>query len=282
MPTYQEAGVDITKADKLVEHLGLSGFGAVIDLEPKENTVVLSCDGVGTKILVAEAQQDFTTIGIDCVAMVVNDLLCQGARPHSFLDYYATGRISLKKSKDIMDGILKGCSIAGCKLVGGETAEMPGMYRGHMFDLAGFGMGIMEKMIPSFTQGGETIIGIPSSGPHSNGFSLLRKTLPILDIPLTPTRIYTKEILDNLEHINAAAHITGGGIHGNLTRILHGRKYELDFNLQGWWADLKGRFYNMERFEFESTFNCGWGMMFLTNDPDKIDIPDAQVLGKVL
>ena len=121
MPTYQEAGVDITKADKLIEHLGLSGFGAVIDLEPKENTVVLSCDGVGTKILVAEAQQDFTTIGIDCVAMVVNDLLCQGARPHSFLDYYATGRISLKKSKDIMDGSLKGCSIAGCKLVGGNN-----------------------------------------------------------------------------------------------------------------------------------------------------------------
>ena len=284
MTTYKEAGVDITKADKLVEHLKLDGFGAVVELQGTNPTIVMSCDGVGSKILVAEAQLDHTTIGIDLVAMCTNDLLCQGARPHSFLDYYATGAISLKKSKDIMDGIIKGCKIAGCTLVGGETAEVPGMYVGHRYDLGGFAMGIMEKLIPSFTQGGEYIVGIPSSGPHSNGYSLLRKLMPIQEIPLTPTRIYTNEIMDNLKHINGCAHITGGGIHGNISRILHGHDYKLNLPEleEGWWKQLRVRCNKMDDYEFESTFNCGWGMMIVCDDPDKLDIPDMKVLGSVI
>jgi len=284
MTTYKEAGVDITKADKLVEHLKLDGFGAVVEIPGTNPTIVMSCDGVGSKLLVAEAQQKHDTIGIDLVAMCTNDLLCQGARPHSFLDYYATGALSLKKSKDIMDGILKGCELAGCKLIGGETAEVPGMYVGHRYDLGGFAMGIMEKLIPSFTQGGEYIVGIPSSGPHSNGYSLLRKLIPIIEIPLTPTRIYTNEIMDNLEHINGCAHITGGGIHGNLTRILHGHDYTLNLPEyeEGWWQQLRLRCNKMDDFQFESTFNCGWGMLIVCDDPSKIDIPDMKILGKVL
>ena len=219
--------------------------------------------------------------------MCTNDLLCQGARPHSFLDYFATGALSLKRAKEIMDGILKGCELAGCKLIGGETAELPGMFVGHRYDLAGFAMGTMEKMLPQMTKGGEFIVGIPSSGPHSNGFSLLRKHVPIMEIPLTPTRIYTNEIMDNLKHINGCAHITGGGIHGNLSRILHGHDYHLELELTNandeYWYNMRNRyFHSMEDFEFESTFNCGWGMLIVCDDPDKLDIPDMKVLGSVV
>tara|TARA_R110000851_G_scaffold194330_2_gene345156 strand:- start:99 stop:956 length:858 start_codon:yes stop_codon:yes gene_type:complete len=285
MTTYKEAGVDVTKADRLVEHLQLEGFGAVIELEGVNPTIVMSCDGVGTKILVAEAKNDHSTVGIDLVAMCTNDLLCQGARPHSFLDYYATGAISLKKSREIMDGILEGCKLAKCKLVGGETAELPGMYVNHRYDLAGFAMGIMEKMLPLMTQGGEYIVGIPSSGAHSNAFSLLRKLIPIMEIPLTPTRTYTDEIMNNLEHINGAAHITGGGIHGNISRILHGHDYELNLPVHApntWWGKLRTKCKHMSDYEFESTFNCGWGMLLVVDDPSKLDIDDMQVLGRVI
>jgi phosphoribosylformylglycinamidine cyclo-ligase len=156
MTIYKDAGVDISKADRLVEHLKLEGFGAIVELEGVNPTIVMSADGVGTKILVAEAQNKHDTVGIDLVAMCTNDLLCQGARPHSFLDYYATGSISLKKSREIMDGILEGCRLAGCKLIGGETAELPGMFVNHRYDLGGFAMGIMEKLLPKMTQGGVT------------------------------------------------------------------------------------------------------------------------------
>ena len=285
MTIYKDAGVDISKADRLVEHLKLEGFGAIVELEGVNPTIVMSADGVGTKILVAEAQNKHDTVGIDLVAMCTNDLLCQGARPHSFLDYYATGAISLKKSREIMDGILKGCELAGCKLIGGETAELPGMFVNHRYDLGGFAMGIMEKLLPKMTQGGEYIVGIPSSGPHSNGFSLLRRIIPIMEIPLTPTRIYTNEIMDNLEHINGCAHITGGGIHGNICRILHGHDYELNlpaYEPDSWWYQLRKRCKVMEDFEFESTFNCGWGMLLVVDDPTKLNIPDMKVLGRVL
>src|SRR6056300_612459 len=143
---YKKSGVDIELADKLVDYLGIKGYGAVIPVGNEK--IVLSTDGVGTKILVAEAQNKFDTIGIDLVAMCTNDILCQGAKPHSFLDYYATGRLDLEKSKQILKGIQKGCELAGCKLVGGETAEMPGVYEGSNFDLAGFAMGIVQSDKP--------------------------------------------------------------------------------------------------------------------------------------
>ena len=277
--TYKDSGVNTELADELVEHLGMSGYGAVIPIGDKQ--IVLSTDGVGTKLLVAEAQQRFDTIGIDLVAMCTNDLLCQGARPHSFLDYYATGELDLEKSKQILSGILEGCKLAGCTLVGGETAEMPGVYEGNKFDLAGFAMGIVESERPAPVQAGDLLVGIPSSGPHSNGFSLLRKILPLQDIPLTPTRIYTNEIMDNLHYIKAISHITGGGLHGNIPRVLGSRKYRLDNKIPvGWWSDLFDRS-KLPKLEFEKVFNCGYGMVIVVDNMKNIDISDAEVIGAV-
>lgn len=280
---YKSAGVDIKLADELVKYLGMSGYGAVIDLGGVK--VVLSTDGVGTKLLVAEAQNKFDTIGIDLVAMCTNDVLCQGARPHSFLDYYATGKLDLEKSKTILDGIVKGCELAGCKLVGGETAEMPGVYTDTRFDLAGFCMGIVEKDLPHKVTTGDILVGIPSSGPHSNGFSLLRKLLPMDQIPLTPTRIYTDEVMSNLEYIRACSHITGGGIHGNLPRVLNGHEYKLNIDIPGdsWWQDVFERS-KLSKYEFECTFNCGWGMILVVAKKDikHLNIVDFQVIGEIM
>ena len=196
MTTYKETGVDIEVGNEVAKYLGFKDFGASIMIGGEE--VVMSTDGVGTKLLVAEAQNKFDTIGIDLVAMCVNDILCKFATPIAFMDYYATGKICLDKSKEILDGILKGCEISGCELVGGETAEMPGVYEGTNFDLAGFVVGTtIDKGKDTKVQSGDLLIGLPSSGPHSNGFSLLRKILPLEDIPLNPTRIYVKEILEH-------------------------------------------------------------------------------------
>ena len=299
--TYKDAGVDVNKADKLVKHLGIGGYGAVIDIDktlPQFTTwnnpywhtgcrLVMGTDGVGTKILVAEQLKKYDTIGIDLVAMCVNDIICHGATPFAFLDYYATGKLVLKKSKEILKGIQQGCEIADCQLVGGETAEMPGVYTKSKFDLAGFAIGLVHAQDerPKNVKIGDHIIGIPSSGLHSNGFSLIRKLYKeYTEEMLTPTRIYTYDVLPVIQHINALAHITGGGIHGNLPRVLpKGTSYKLKFKYSKQWQEL----YKKTKFsktEFESTFNCGWGMLLVAKETDKIldHIKDAKVIGEIV
>ena len=286
--TYKDAGVDIFKADQLVKYLGITGYGSLIKLG--NVWIVLSTDGVGTKLLVANELEKYDTIGIDLVAMCANDVLCHGAKPYAFLDYYATGKLNIEKSKEILKGILEGCRQAGCELVGGETAEMPGLYEGEHFDLAGFCMGVIERKyeIPKNVSAGDILIGLPSSGPHSNGFSLIRKLYKeYTEEMLTPTRIYTHNVLPIIKHINALAHITGGGIHGNLPRVLpKGTSYKLKFKYSKQWQEL----YKKTKFskaEFENTFNCGWGMLVVAkklHDTDKIldHIKDAKVIGEII
>ena len=286
MDKYTESGVDIAKGNEIAKYLGFKDFGATIKIGGEE--VVISTDGVGTKLLVAEAQNKFDTIGIDLVAMCVNDILCKFAKPIGFLDYYATGKLCLDKSKEILDGILKGCEIAGCELMGGETAEMPGVYEGSKFDLAGFVVGtVIDQEKDTTVQSGDLLIGIPSSGPHSNGFSLLRQILPLEDIPLTPTRIYTKEILDNHHLIRNCAHITGGGLLENIPRMLDGKKFNLEVELYGeWFIDLYTKCQNeMTLQEFLSVFNGGWGMV-LAIPPDNWNLLkysiQCEIIGEVL
>lgn len=272
--------VDQAKANELAEYLGLSGYGAVINVGSARD-IVLSTDGVGTKLLIAEHFNKFDTVGIDLVAMCANDILCVGARPHSFLDYYATGSLDLAKSKEILDGVLKGCELAGCKLVGGETAQLnPMFFKNSWFDLAGFIMGIVEHRLPSpFVMKGDYIVGIPSSGIHSNGFTTIRSKLDTwTEDLLTPTRIYTDEIMNNLTYIKACAHITGGGIHGNLPRVLNGLKYKINLTLDSYWKDLQNKL-NVSSEEMENTFNCGWGMLLICSKPEFLDIKGARVLG---
>jgi phosphoribosylformylglycinamidine cyclo-ligase len=282
---YKNVGIDPFKADKFVKMIGSdNSYAATVPL-PGGDTVALATDGVGTKLLIAKHFKKYDTIGIDLVAMCVNDLLCVGARPVSFLDYYATGKLDLGVSMDIIKGIKDGCSLARCDLVGGETAEMPDCYHNGEFDLAGFAMGIVEKKLSTNVRPGNLIIGIPSSGPHSNGYSLIRSLFAYDEIPLTPTRIYVNEIMDNLQNINACAHITGGGIHGNLTRVLNGLSYKFDYGVlesylnDNWWGELFGRSY-MSHVEFQSTFNCGWGMLIIAEE--ELDIPGSEILGKIL
>lgn len=295
---YTEAGVDTYKADKFVESIGINpdDFGALIKLGRDE--LVFCTDGVGTKILMAEELNKFDTIGIDLVAMCVNDLLCKGARPIAFLDYYATGKLDLDKSNEIMKGIKKGCEIAGCDLVGGETAELPGMYDGNKFDLAGFAVGLVQRRNgmtrpESFPKKydiveGDLLIGIPSSGIHSNGFSLIRKHMkPSIEL-LEPTRIYVKEVMDVCWDIKACAHITGGGLNKNIDRVIpKDLTYCLDFVYSDFWHDIF-EYCGFEDdithlIQFEEVFNCGWGMVLVASQ-DKIDsikskIPDCEVLG---
>lgn len=290
MTTYKESGVDIEKADQLVKFLGMKGFGALIGLGD-DRQLALSTDGVGTKILIAEELGIYDTIGIDLVAMCVNDILCQGARPIAFLDYYATGKLNLDKSKEVLSGILKGCELADCPLVGGETAEMPGVYPENGFDLAGFVAGIVEPNDEKHTdtvEEGDLIVGLPSSGFHSNGFSLIRKIfeekgIPLEPVHLTPTKIYVNDILPVLDSIRSMAHITGGGIHGNLPRALPDH---LTYDISIPYSSLMQHLFIMSgltNVDFESTFNCDWGMMLITEEDDlatKID--GAAVLGKVV
>ena len=290
---YKDVGVDPLKSDKFVKIIGSdNSYAATVPL-PGGDTVALATDGVGTKMLVAKHFKKYDTIGIDLVAMCVNDLLCVGASPVSFLDYYATGKLDLEVSLDIIKGIKDGCSLAHCDLVGGETAEMPGCYHDGDFDLAGFAMGIVKKKLPDNVKSGNLIIGIPSSGPHANGYSLLRSLYAYDEIPLTPTRIYVDEIMSNLRNINACAHITGGGIHGNLPRVLNGLNYKLDFlfmkgtsmgvistSTENWWWEELFHRSQMSIIEFQSTFNCGWGMLVIAKE--ELDIPGSTVLGKVV
>jgi phosphoribosylformylglycinamidine cyclo-ligase len=269
-------------ANEFAEHLGFSGYGGEVRVAGR--TLVMTTDGVGTKLLVAEHFGKYDTIGIDLVAMCANDLLCCGAKPLAFMDYYATGDLDLNKSKEILVGINKGCEIAGCTLTGGETAQLNPMFKKkHWFDLAGFMIGVQKKPpTPHYINTGDYLVGIPSSGVHSNGFTDLRMGTSSWDMDwMIPTRIYTKEILNNINYIKACAHITGGGVHGNLPRVLGGKKYDVDLTLGPWWKELRG-ILGMTLDEFEAIFNCGWGMIVVTANPNKLNIEDAKVIGRIL
>ena len=252
--SYKEAGVDIDAGNSLVDRIkpfvketaingvlgGIGSFAGAFELPSgyKNPVLLAGTDGVGTKLKLAIESKKFDTIGIDLVAMCVNDLICNFGKPLFFLDYYATGKLNVDEASEVIKGIAKGCKEAGCALIGGETAEMPGMYSKSDFDLAGFCVGIAEKDEldrVSKVQDGDILIALPSSGIHSNGYSLVRKILfeklkldfnsdfegeKLIDVLLTPTKIYVNDFLKNKPYINALAHITGGGIVENLPRVL--------------------------------------------------------------
>jgi phosphoribosylformylglycinamidine cyclo-ligase len=298
--SYRDAGVDIDVGNQLIERIkpiakatrrpgvldSIGGFGALFEIptDRYEKPVLVSgTDGVGTKLRLAMELGKHDTIGIDLVAMCVNDLIVAGAEPLYFLDYYATGKLSLEMAEAVISGIGDGCQQAGCALVGGETAEMPGMYEGDDYDLAGFCVGVVEKakiIDGSKVAAGDVLIGLASSGPHSNGYSLVRKIIevsgadlsadfhgkPLGETLLTPTRIYVKPLLALLAKVDvhALAHITGGGLLENLPRVMpEGTQAIIDS--QSWqrppvfdWLQENG---NVEANEMYRTFNCGVGMV---------------------
>jgi len=294
--TYQDSGVDITKGNELIERIkpiakstaregvlaGLGGFGAMFELpiNKYKNPVLLisGTDGVGTKLKVAEMLNKHNTIGIDLVAMCVNDLIVQGAEPLFFLDYYATGKLNTEVAVSVISGIGEGCKQSGCALIGGETAEMPGMYQGEEYDLAGFCVGIADKdkvIDGSKVTSGDHIIALGSSGPHSNGYSLIRKVLEQsspteeqLNALIEPTKIYVKSVLSLIEKfpIHAISHITGGGLLENIPRVLpKNLAAKLDSN--SWqlpnifnWLQEQG---NIDIMEMYRVFNCGVGMVIV-------------------
>ncbi len=298
--SYKKSGVNISLANKLVNYISqiskknvkkaksnsfkdeIGGFGSLFDISnfKIKDPVIVSCtDGVGTKIELANKLKKFDTIGIDLVAMCVNDLIVQGAKPLFFLDYIAIGKLDLKKTKKILKGIFKGCKLSGCNLIGGETAEMPGVYSKDKFDLAGFSVGIVSKkriLGKNKVKEGDIILSIPSSGIHSNGYSLVRSILKKNKIPnnlknelLRPTKIYSKEILKltNKRLINAAAHITGGGLVENLMRsIPENLTLNLDLSeikvlkIFKW---LKSK--DISDQEMLRTFNCGVGFCIIVS-----------------
>jgi phosphoribosylformylglycinamidine cyclo-ligase len=264
---------------------GLGGFGALVEVPLhrfRQPVMVSGTDGVGTKLRLAIETGRHDTIGIDLVAMCANDVVVQGAEPIFFLDYYATGRLQVDVAERVIKGIVEGCLQAGCALVGGETAEMPGMYDGDDYDLAGFCVGLVEKdriIDGTRTRAGDAIIGLASSGPHSNGYSLIRRLLatsgatpttlldgaPLYDLLLAPTRIYVKSVLALLAEVpvHGIAHITGGGPTGNIPRVLP-VGLEAVIDERQWprpavfdWLQRAGR---IERDEMHRTFNCGLGM----------------------
>ncbi len=298
--SYRDAGVDIDAGNSLVERIkpivaktqrpevvgGLGGFGALFEIpldRYKKPLLVSGTDGVGTKLKLAMDMNKHDTIGIDLVAMCVNDLIVQGAEPLFFLDYYATGKLDVDNGVDIVKGIAEGCLQSGAALIGGETAEMPGMYQGEDYDLAGFCVGIVEKdeaIDGSKVKAGDALIGIASSGPHSNGYSLIRKILEVSgaslndsfgnstlgETLLAPTRIYIKPLLKLFKEVevHALSHITGGGLLENLPRVLpkecaaniDAAQVQLPEIFQ--WLQTNG---NIEQKEMYRTFNCGIGMV---------------------
>jgi len=302
--TYKDAGVDIDAGDELVERIkplvartrrpevlaGIGGFGGLFALPPgkyREPVLVSGTDGVGTKLMLAQQLGRHDTIGIDLVAMCVNDVLVQGAEPLFFLDYFACGKLDTGVAAEVIAGIAEGCVQAGAALIGGETAEMPDMYPAGEYDLAGFCVGAVEKsqMIDgSGIEAGDALIGIASSGPHSNGYSLIRKVLDragdaTIDGEhaaarlLAPTRIYVRSILALMESVTVRglAHITGGGITENVPRILHGGlDAEVDTNSwqQGPVFDFIAAHGGIEIAEMRRTFNCGVGMVVVVADAD--------------
>ena len=298
--SYKDAGVDIHAGNELVERIkadvkrtrrpevmgGLGGFGALCALPTKykEPILVSGTDGVGTKLRLAIDLNKHDTIGQDLVAMCVNDLVVQGAEPLFFLDYYATGKLDVDVAADVVKGIADGCAISGCALVGGETAEMPGMYHVGDYDLAGFCVGVVEKseiIDGSAVKVGDVLVALASSGPHSNGYSLIRKVLevsganpaveqlegkPLSEHLLAPTKIYVKSVLELVENtdVHAIAHLTGGGFWENIPRVLpENTKAVIDEKSWAWpvifnWLQEKG---NISRCEMYRTFNCGVGMV---------------------
>jgi len=298
--SYKKSGVNIALANSFVKHIAkiskknvrkknknkssdnIGAFGSTFDISRikiKDPLIVSSTDGVGTKLDIANRFKKFHTIGIDLVAMCVNDLIVQGAKPLFFLDYIALGKLELKKTKKILKGILQGCKISNCKLIGGETAEMPGIYSKNKFDLAGFSVGIVSKkkiLSKKNVRRDDLIFAIPSSGIHSNGYSLVRTILKRNKISknlkkelLKPTKIYSKEILQLVKKdlINSAAHITGGGLIENITRsIPNNLSINIDLSkiktkkIFKW---LKSK--NISDLEMLRTFNCGVGFCIIIN-----------------
>lgn len=299
MIDYKRAGVDIDKSNRFIKDIvtivsatkrtevlgGIGGFSAFTKIPKKYKKPVLvsSTDGVGTKLKIAEAVGKHDTIGIDLVAMSVNDIVVTGAEPLFFLDYFATGRLNNKKAVQIIKGIARGCRDAGCALIGGETAEMPGMYKGGEYDLAGFCVGVVErgKIIDGHSVApGDMVIGIASSGLHSNGFSLARKVFTKKELKgsfgrvlLTPTIIYVKPVLKLIDKVNvkSMAHITGGGFYDNIPRVLPKGTAVLIY--KGLWAVPEVFRLIQERAgvsdrEMYRTFNMGIGMAFVVNKRD--------------
>jgi len=298
--SYRDAGVDIDAGNALIERIkpvvartrrdgvisGLGGFGALFEIpldRYRQPLLVAGTDGVGTKLKLAIDTGRHDTIGIDLVAMCANDIIVQGAEPLFFLDYYATGKLDVAIAADVVKGIGQGCEQAGAALIGGETAEMPGMYQVEDYDLAGFCVGIVEKdrLIDGRTvQAGDVLIGLAASGPHSNGYSLIRKIIevagvptdtplegkPLIDWLLAPTRIYVKPLLTLLQQVDvhSLCHITGGGLPENLPRMLpENTRASIHTGSWQWpavfsWLQEQGR---VETFEMYRTFNCGVGMV---------------------
>ena len=304
--SYRDAGVDIDAGNALVERIkplaaatrrpgvlaGLGGFGALFEIPANycQPVLVAGTDGVGTKLKLAMELGKHDTIGIDLVAMCVNDLIVQGAEPLFFLDYYATGHLDVEIASDVVKGISDGCLQAGAALIGGETAEMPGMYAGEDYDLAGFCVGVVEKdrvIDGSEVKAGDVLIGLPSSGPHSNGYSLIRKVIEksgadlgeafdgttLGERLLEPTRIYIKPLLQLFAQIkvHALAHITGGGLLENLPRVMPDDT-AARINSHSWqqptvfeWLRREG---NIKSSEMYRTFNCGIGMVLVVDASD--------------
>jgi len=326
--SYKDAGVDIDAGNALIEKIkgaakrtrrpevmaGLGGFGALFELPTgyREPVMVSGTDGVGTKLRLALDHSKHDTVGIDLVAMCVNDLIVCGAEPLFFLDYYATGKLDIDTAAAVVNGIADGCELSGCSLIGGETAEMPGMYEGEDYDLAGFCVGMAEKselIDGSKVAVGDTLIGLASSGPHSNGYSLIRKVLevtntdpattiidgqPLIDLLMAPTKIYVKSLLGLIAQspVHALAHITGGGLLENIPRVLPDNATAI-IDTSAWtrpavfdWLQQGG---NIDEHEMHRTLNCGVGMVicvpadtaasalsFLNNNGE-----DAFVLGTI-
>ena len=315
--TYAQAGVDIDAGNALVDRIkpaaaataragtmsGLGGFGALFDLKAagyNDPILVAATDGVGTKLRIAIDTGAVDTIGIDLVAMCVNDLVCQGAEPLFFLDYFATGKLSVDQAARIIEGIAEGCAQSGCALVGGETAEMPGMYDAGDFDLAGFAVGAMERgaSLPANVTEGDVILGLASGGVHSNGYSLVRRIVDVSGLAwsdpapfapetslgaalLAPTRLYVKPILEAIRAggVHGLAHITGGGLTENLPRVLpQGLGARIDLGAWGlppvfqWLAETGG----IETREMLKTFNAGIGMCVV------VDAAEADAIARLL
>jgi phosphoribosylformylglycinamidine cyclo-ligase len=310
--TYLDAGVDIDAGDRLVEAIkpyakrtlregvlaGIGGFGALFELPRgyREPVLVSGTDGVGTKLKLAFRLGRHDTIGIDLVAMSVNDILTSGAEPLYFLDYFACGRLDVATAAQVVRGIAAGCEQAGCTLIGGETAEMPGMYADGEYDLAGFAVGVVEKRAiidGSRTAAGDVALGIASSGAHSNGYSLIRRIIeaaqadlsmpvagaPLADLIMAPTRIYVRPVLRLIRSVNvkALAHVTGGGLTENLPRVLP-EPLAVEIDRGSWqppplfgWLQAQG---NVAEDEMYRVFNCGIGMVAIVGE-DEADAAQA-------
>ena len=326
--SYRDAGVDIEAGDAFVERIkplvkrtqrpevlaGIGGFGSLVEIPAgyKRPVLVAGTDGVGTKLRLAIETGRHDTIGIDLVAMCVNDVVVQGAEPLFFLDYYATGALKIEDAARVVAGIAEGCAQAGAALVGGETAEMPGMYHGDDYDLAGFCVGVVEReaiIDGSKVRAGDALIGLSSSGPHSNGYSLIRRLLsvagatsstqlegqPLFDRLLTPTRIYVKSLRQLMAAlpVHGLAHITGGGLSDNIPRVL-GEGLAVRLQRKAWphdpvfdWLERTG---NITAREMYRTFNCGIGMVVIVAAGDtetalkllRAAGEQAQLIGEVI